>query len=70
MLTLSGAYMYFPFNPHNNLEVGSTITCFYRQKRGTEKYIANIKKMAKLGTVAPKSMLLTTMLKNSIPLPS
>lgn len=43
----------FPFNPHDNLKVGSSITPFHRQRRGTEKYLAHVMEMAKLGSLVP-----------------
>lgn len=47
----------FPFNPHNNLEVGSSITSLYRQRQGAEKRITNVTEMAKPGRLVPEPML-------------
>lgn len=58
MLTMSLLYIgTFPFNPHNNLEVGSSITSLYRQRQGTEKRLTNVTEMAKPGRLVPEPML-------------
>lgn len=52
-------------NPHNDPEVGSSFASFYRQRQGTEKQsvLPSVTKRAKLGSLAPEPMSLTTLLK-------